>query len=530
MATLIDAAEFTSNEVYQIQATDPVEGAASGASFSGTGVSNQPHQQLANRTAFLKQRQDVNISNIGVLQAFQAIVHRPMAQNGYLKIPVADINKGLIQYDHPVGRGELGREAGRRGSTVPYTFPIAFPNACEVFMPITVERRRRRGILGRLMTSRWSASATCRGVAVLGLEQQSPARFDRCAEQRLLLDRDRILRRSTRREYRWNGNGFETKDFPAFGSVTLAAMILLVVSAEARAQNLPPPGSYQPIPNFTGVGAGLQFREAINQRFSGTQPIAPSIVTPTFANLPPEQDGMLLYCQDCRSAAPCVSGGAGAWALGTRGQWACAGAALEAALNANSNKVSNLASATVNGDAIAFGQTGAQLNTLSGSKLDGSDAIANVSLNGVKNVSAFGATGSLATASATTVGRQRDGHSQFNRRFQDRELGEDRSRGRRLECEYSDRRDGRPEQLRHESESDVEYHQDSGERRRLPGRFRHQNPGAQHGVQRFVHLSNCRREPGRRLVGADRRGIDQRGARDAQHQQQPAGELDRRRE
>jgi hypothetical protein len=40
MATLIDAAEFTSNEVYQIQATDPVEGAASGASFSGTGISN----------------------------------------------------------------------------------------------------------------------------------------------------------------------------------------------------------------------------------------------------------------------------------------------------------------------------------------------------------------------------------------------------------------------------------------------------------------------------------------------------------
>ena len=187
-------------------------------------------------------------------------------------------------------------------------------------------------------------------------------------------------------------------------SVTIAAMILIVASANARAQNLPPPGAYQPIPNFTGVGAGLQFREAINQRFSGTQPIAPSIVTPTFANLPTEQDGMLFYCKDCRSATPCVSGGAGAWALGTRGQWACAGAALEAALNANSNKISNLASATVSGDAIAFGQTGAQLNTLSGAKLDGSDAIANVSLNGVKNVRAFGATGSLTTASATTAG------------------------------------------------------------------------------------------------------------------------------
>ena len=182
-----------------------------------------------------------------------------------------------------------------------------------------------------------------------------------------------------------------------------AAMILLVASAEALAQNLPPPGAYQPIPNFTGVGAGLQFREAINDRLSGAQPIAPSIASPAFANLPPEQDGMLLFCKDCRSATPCVSGGGGAWALGTRGQWSCASAALEANLNANGNKVSNLARATVNGDALAFGQTGAQLNTLSGSKLDGSDAIANVSLNGVLNAADFGVVCSDATASATTT-------------------------------------------------------------------------------------------------------------------------------
>src|ERR1700720_2461332 len=122
------------------------------------------------------------------------------------------------------------------------------------------------------------------------------------------------------------------KIFPAFRHATFSAMMLLVMSAEVRAQNLPPPGSYQPIPNFTGVGAGLQFREAINGRFGGTQPIAPAIVTPTFANLPPEQDGMLLYCHDCKSAVPCISGGAGAWALGTRGQWAWAGGALGAAL------------------------------------------------------------------------------------------------------------------------------------------------------------------------------------------------------
>jgi hypothetical protein len=137
MATLIDAAEFTSNEVYQIQATDPVEGAASGASFSGTGISNQPHQQLANRTAFLKQRQDVNIANIGVLQTFQGLFTGLMAQNGYLKIPIADINKGLVQYIIQWGMVNWGARQSE-GLYGPYSFPIAFPNACEVFMPVTL--------------------------------------------------------------------------------------------------------------------------------------------------------------------------------------------------------------------------------------------------------------------------------------------------------------------------------------------------------------------------------------------------------
>ncbi|HTU55731.1 MAG TPA: hypothetical protein VMF62_17340 [Acetobacteraceae bacterium] len=68
MATLIDSAEYTPNEIYEIQQTDKVEGAASGASFSGIGVSNEPHQQLANRTAFLYGRQNTNIGNITTLQ------------------------------------------------------------------------------------------------------------------------------------------------------------------------------------------------------------------------------------------------------------------------------------------------------------------------------------------------------------------------------------------------------------------------------------------------------------------------------
>ena len=129
MATLIDAAEYTSNEVYQIQATDPVEGAASGASFSGTGVSNQPHQQLANRTAFLKQRQDVNISNIGVLQAFMANFAGAMGANGYLAIPLADVNRGaivaIVQWGAIFPGGGLDDD-----TSYTVTWPKAFPNAC----------------------------------------------------------------------------------------------------------------------------------------------------------------------------------------------------------------------------------------------------------------------------------------------------------------------------------------------------------------------------------------------------------------
>src|SRR5712692_5756139 len=129
MATVIDAAGFTSNEVYQIQATDPVEGAANGASFSGTGISNQPHQQLANRTAFLKQRQDVNIGNIGVLQAFMAAFAGSIASNGYLTIPVADVNRGsivaMVEWGTMFPGGGLGED-----ESYPVTWPAAFPNAC----------------------------------------------------------------------------------------------------------------------------------------------------------------------------------------------------------------------------------------------------------------------------------------------------------------------------------------------------------------------------------------------------------------
>lgn len=133
MATLIDAPEWTDNEIYQIAANDPVEGAAQGASFSGIGVSNEPHQQLANRTAFLKRRQDTNIANIGVLQAFLAKFVGSLQTNGYLEIPIADVSRGalvaIVQWGLLALPG-TPLAAGVVTNTYSLNWPIAFPNAC----------------------------------------------------------------------------------------------------------------------------------------------------------------------------------------------------------------------------------------------------------------------------------------------------------------------------------------------------------------------------------------------------------------
>jgi hypothetical protein len=55
MATLTDSPEWTDNEVILLEASDEIEGAGTGASYGGIGRDNQPHQQLANRTAWLKE-------------------------------------------------------------------------------------------------------------------------------------------------------------------------------------------------------------------------------------------------------------------------------------------------------------------------------------------------------------------------------------------------------------------------------------------------------------------------------------------
>ena len=129
MATLIDSPEYTANEIYEIQQTDPVEGAGSGASFSGIGVSNEPHQQLANRTAFLYGRQNTNIANIGALQSFIAGFSGSLKTNGYLKIPLTDVSRGAAIVIIQWGYYALAQQAIPNDEQFTVAWPISFPNA-----------------------------------------------------------------------------------------------------------------------------------------------------------------------------------------------------------------------------------------------------------------------------------------------------------------------------------------------------------------------------------------------------------------
>lgn len=129
MATLIDSPEFSANEIYEIQQTDTVEGAGTGASFGGIGLSNQPHQQLANRTAFLKQRQDTNIANVGAIQATLAKLTSSLQTNGYLKIPLTDVDRGPVVAIVQWGYFVLAQQNFTLDTQFVVSWPIPFPNA-----------------------------------------------------------------------------------------------------------------------------------------------------------------------------------------------------------------------------------------------------------------------------------------------------------------------------------------------------------------------------------------------------------------
>jgi concanavalin A-like lectin/glucanase superfamily protein len=143
-------------------------------------------------------------------------------------------------------------------------------------------------------------------------------------------------------------------------------LISLLIASPGSAQ-------YQPIPNFTGVGAGQQFRQSVNNRLSGASPIAPAIVTIYYSQLPAETNGAIYYLRDGVAGVPCTGGGSGAFAIGINGSWSCTAGAtagsgggvanpLTAALNFNAFKGTGAAADTATGDVLSRNQS--TLNSL----------------------------------------------------------------------------------------------------------------------------------------------------------------------
>jgi hypothetical protein len=121
---------YTDGDVYQIPQTDTVEGAATGASFSGLGVDNQPHQVLLNKTKVLRNNQLADELNITNLLNFKALFSGTLGANeasSIFKIPFLDSQHGLIQLIIQTGQYIFNQNANDQEVFV--SWPVAFPNA-----------------------------------------------------------------------------------------------------------------------------------------------------------------------------------------------------------------------------------------------------------------------------------------------------------------------------------------------------------------------------------------------------------------
>jgi hypothetical protein len=120
---------WTDGDVYQIAQTDQQEGAATGASFSGLGVDNQPHQVLLNKAKLLRVNQVVDEANITTLLNFKSLFSSPLAANGYLKIGVNDVSRGQVQAIIQWGSVLYNQTIANDVYGVIVNWPIVFPNA-----------------------------------------------------------------------------------------------------------------------------------------------------------------------------------------------------------------------------------------------------------------------------------------------------------------------------------------------------------------------------------------------------------------
>ena len=187
----------------------------------------------------------------------------------------------------------------------------------------------------------------------------------------------------------------------ALAVATIFGVAIVAIPKKLTGQNLPPPGAYQPIPDYSGTNAGLLFREAINDRLSGAQPISPTFVSLSFANLPVEQDGTLFYCTDCQKASPCTGGGSGAWAQGQNGAWSCAANAGTLSMGGDVTGASSSSTViTVEGGKTPVVTSGANSAAGTGTAA----ALSGFNVAGVLDLTnpAYGVVCSDTTASATT--------------------------------------------------------------------------------------------------------------------------------
>ncbi|MGH7815118.1 MAG: hypothetical protein ACREQI_14090 [Candidatus Binataceae bacterium] len=127
----------------------------------------------------------------------------------------------------------------------------------------------------------------------------------------------------------------------------LIAFANLSFVKEAAAQATPTPiynaetmpGGCPQIPNYTGIGAGFNFRTDINNHLCGVAATAPALVKIPFATLSQTivTLGQQFYCTDCAAgSSPCASGGTGAFAKGDGAPpiWDCSGGGASISQNA----------------------------------------------------------------------------------------------------------------------------------------------------------------------------------------------------
>jgi hypothetical protein len=128
---------WVDGDVYEIPQTDQLEGAATGASFSGLGVVNQPHQLLLNKIQKIHGNQLVDETNISTLQIFQSLFTSAVGVNGYLKLGAQDTSRGQIDIIFQWGTISLlgVSAAALKNGLWSFNFPIAFPNAIWMLLP-----------------------------------------------------------------------------------------------------------------------------------------------------------------------------------------------------------------------------------------------------------------------------------------------------------------------------------------------------------------------------------------------------------